>query len=397
MNNQILVLNAGSSTHKAQFFSKGISVWTGKLDWQKDYCLMTVYANDEKISRKLNHKDVEGALKLLLSTLTEGPTKVIDDPAKIDCIGHRVVQGGKYFKEPVIITPAVEKKIKELSPLAPLHNPVNLQGIKLAKKLLPGVPQVAVFDTAFYRQMPENTAQYAIPQLWRNWGIQRYGFHGISHQYCLHQAQKFLNKDTKNLRILSCHLGNGASLTAIHHNHPIDTTMGFTPLEGLMMGTRSGSIDPSIVIYLIKEKKLTPTQIDYALNSLSGLKGICGTSDMREVEAKANKGNIKALFALNLYVSRLKKCMGEMIMSLGGLDLLIFTGGIGENSAFIRKEACKALKFIGVSISSSKNDHLHPDCEISLAKSTAKVVILHTNEELAIAQFCDSKLRARSV
>ena len=324
----------------------------------------------------------------MLSLLHNGPTKVLSSLKELDVVGHRVVHGGQDYRNSVLVTPDVKATIKRLGELAPSHNPANLEGIELMEKLLSGVPQAAVFDTAFHSRMPEVAFTYPGPYRWREEGIRRYGFHGISHRYCAHKAAQLLNRPLQALKLIICHLGNGGSLAAVKEGHSIDTTMGFTPLDGLMMGTRSGAVDPGILIHLMRRGK-SADEIDRLLNKDSGLAGISGIShDLREIERAAAKGNKRAKLAQDMYVHRLKACMGNMLMSLGGADAVVFTAGIGEHSAQIRAAACEGLAFLGVGIDAEVNAQNPVDRDIATAGSSMRVLVIETQEDWMIAQDC---------
>jgi acetate kinase len=300
------------------------------------------------------------------------------------------VHGGQEYRQATLITPEVKAAIANLSTFAPVHNPANLEGIETIEKILgTATPQVAVFDTAFHSNLPLSAAVYPIPYEFFEQGIRRYGFHGISHQYCAHRTAGLMGKDLASLRLITCHLGNGASLAAIRDGYSVDTTMGFTPLEGLMMGTRSGTIDPGIVIHWLRQVDYDAQKLDEVLNKASGLKGISGVSgDMRQIMSDIEKGNQRAKLAFDMFVHSLRKHIGAMLASLGGLDALVFTGGIGENSAAIRAAACEAFGFLGWKLALQKNDASPVDTDIAAADSSIRVFVVHTEEDWAIAQEC---------
>ncbi|MFM9158806.1 MAG: acetate kinase, partial [Dolichospermum sp.] len=300
-----------------------------------------------------------------------------------------IVHGGQEYKEAVIITEKVKQAIARLCILAPAHNPAALAGIEALEKSLGNIPQVAVFDTGFHSTLPDAAAIYPIPYNFAEKGIRRYGFHGISHQYCAHRAAEILGQDLLSLRIITCHLGNGCSLTAIKNGCSIDTTMGFTPLDCLMMGSRSGAIDPSILIYLSRQYNYSSEELDNMLNKLSGLAGISGvSSDLRDVIAAKAQGNKRAQLAWDMYVHRLRSGIGAMLASLAGLDVLIFTAGIGENSAEIRQAACQDLAFLGLKIDLEKNQQQPVDIDIATFDSMVRVLVVATQEDWSIAQQC---------
>jgi acetate kinase len=325
----------------------------------------------------------------MLYTLSRGTTKVIGELSEIDVVGHRVVHGGQSYRHSMMITEEVKQAIASLSNLAPAHNPAALEGIEAIEKSLPNVPQVAVFDTGFHATLPDAAAIYPGPYEWVEQGIRRYGFHGISHQYCSYRAAQILGQDLASLRIISCHLGNGSSLAAIENGRSIDTTMGFTPLDGLMMGSRCGSLDPGIIVHLMRQYDYSAERLDYVLNKASGLRGISGvSSDLREVMEAITQGNYRAQLAWDIFVHRLKANIGSMLASLGGLDVLIFTAGIGEKSAGIRQAAAEAFGFLGLKIDPQKNQSNPVDEDISTPDSTVRVLVIHTQEDWAIVQEC---------
>jgi acetate kinase len=397
---KILVLNAGSSSQKSCLYEINEQIpeqppeplWEAQGDWTKQQgtaSLKITNAKGEKSEQQLVAQSRSQILEQTLKTLWEGPTKVIEQPGEIALVGHRVVHGGPEYRNSVRITPEVLEQLREISPFAPLHNPVNIEGIETAQRLLGNTPQIAVFDTAFHRDLLTESVIYPGPYAWYEQGIKRYGFHGISHQYCTERIAYLLKKDTQGLRIINCHLGNGCSLAAIRDGHSIDTTMGFTPLEGLMMGTRSGSIDPSILLYLQREKGYTAEQLDQQLNKESGLLGISGISgDMRQLYTAIQQGNERARQAVDIFVHRLRSCMGAMLAVLGGVDVISFTGGIGENDSNVRARACEAFSFLNVQLDKAKNKQSPMDQEISTAGSEVRVLIIHTEEDWEIAKEC---------
>ncbi|NEQ55423.1 MAG: acetate kinase, partial [Leptolyngbya sp. SIO3F4] len=320
------------------------------------------------------------------NTLWQGETRVLQTLTDIDVVGHRVVHGGQAYQTSTLITPEVKTEIARLHQLAPNHNPANLAGIELMEELLEDVPQVAVFDTAFHSQIPDIAAIYPGPYSWVKQGIRRYGFHGISHQYCSQRAAQILGREY--LRLIVCHLGNGGSLCAVNRGRSIDTTMGFTPLDGLMMGTRSGAIDPGILVYLMRQG-YNADQLDLLLNKESGLKGISGIShDLRQIKQAIDAGNSRAQLARDIYLHRLKAHMGSMLMSLGGVDAVVFTAGIGEHDASIRAAVCKTMGFLGLTLDHDKNEKNPVDQDIATIDSTVRVLVIHTQEDWTIAQDC---------
>jgi len=299
------------------------------------------------------------------------------------------VHGGQQFKEPAVVTPQVQAAIASMSAFAPLHNRAELEGIGIVDKKIGTIPQVAVFDTSFHSQLPDAAAVYPGPYEWLSRGIRRYGFHGINHQYCAERTARLLGRELRSLKLVTCHLGNGCSLAAIQDGRSVDTTMGFTPLDGLMMGTRSGAIDPGILTYLVRQDGLSGQQLDDLLNTKSGLLGISGiSSDMRLIVTQMKAGNARAKLAFEIFVHRLQTAIGGMIVVLGGLDALVFTAGIGENSAEVRAAACANMEFVGLKLDSTKNAQASGDQDISQPDSAVRVFIVHAQEDWAIARDC---------
>jgi acetate kinase len=398
---KILVLNAGSSSQKSCLYEiadKALPtqalqpLWEGKINWTQDRGVAEIEVKTvtgATLQKSISGDSPEAHLSYLLNTLNHDATKVIDRLSEIDVVGHRIVHGGQDYRDSVVITEDVKKAIAGLSNLAPEHNPAALEGIEAIEKILKDVTQVAVFDTGFHATLPDAAAIYPVPYQWVEQGIRRYGFHGISHQYCSQRAVQILGQDVASERLIICHLGNGCSLAAIKKGRSIDTTMGFTPLEGLMMGSRSGSVDPGILIYLLRYCNYTVEKLEYVLNKDSGLKGISGvSSDLREVREAIAQGNSRAQLAWDIYVHRLRSGIGAMLTSLGGLDALVFTAGVGEHSPQIRQAACEALGFIGLKIDLEKNQQQPVDKDIATPDSAVRVLVIHTQEDWAIAQHC---------
>lgn len=397
---KILVLNAGSSSQKSCLYDMTTTIpplapqplWEGKINWTEDknQAEITVKtAIGATLQETIVSDSPQVQFAYLLSTLIHGATQVIDDLSVIDVVGHRVVHGGQEYKEAVIITEDVKQAIARLCNLAPAHNPAALAGIEAIEKSLGNIPQVAVFDTGFHNTLPDAAAIYPIPYNFAEQGIRRYGFHGISHQYCANRAAEILGQDLPSLRIITCHLGNGCSLAAVKNGCSIDTTMGFTPLDGLMMGSRSGSIDPGILIYLWQQYNYSSEELDNILNKLSGLRGISGiSSDLRDVIAAKEQGNKRAQLAWDMYVHRLRSGIGAMLASLAGLDVLVFTAGVGEKSAEIRQAACEPWGFLGLKIDLEKNQQQPVDIDIATFDSMVRVLVVETQEDWAIAQQC---------
>ncbi|MGC1255188.1 MAG: acetate kinase, partial [Candidatus Acidiferrales bacterium] len=361
---KILVLNSGSSSQKSCLYDIGDAlperapepVWQAKAEWNGDRAEVTIETaggGTTKEQRPVASR--EKFLESLLESLWSGKTRVLAAPSEISVVGHRVVNGGKDFRQPTVIASEVRAAIGRMSAFAPLHNRAELEGMEIVEKRLGHVLQVAVFDTGFHSQLPEPAYVYPGPYDWLERGIRRYGFHGINHQYCAERAAHLLGKDLRSLKLVTCHLGNGCSLAAIQDGHSVDTTMGFTPLEGLMMGTRSGSVDPGILTYLMRQGHFTGEQLDELLNKKSGLLGISGTSgDMREIVASMKAGDVRAKLAFDIFVHRLRSGVGAMIAVLGGMDALIFSAGIGENSAEVRAAACANFGYLKLQLDSAK-------------------------------------------
>jgi acetate kinase len=361
-------------------------LWEAHLDWTvaEGEGILTVKSNG--IEQKIEVKERETALQVLLDTLIVGETKVLESLDEIDRVGHRIVHGGAKYNQATVITSEVKDSIADLIPLAPNHNPAHLEGIATIEKILPQVTQVAVFDTAFHRTIPQFAKVYPLPYEWYEKGIQRYGFHGISHEYCAKRSAQILQQPLNSLKIVTCHLGNGCSLAAIKDGICVDTTMGFSPLEGLMMGTRCGSIDPQIHLYLMQEYELNPDEINQILNKESGLKGISGISaDMRDILKAIEEGNKRAQLAFDIYIHRLKTAIGAMVVSLDGLDVLVFTAGVGENSSIVRQKTCAGLSYLGLQLDLTQNNGSPVDENIATKNSQVKVLVIHTQEDWAIA------------
>jgi len=389
----ILVLNCGSSSIKYQLF-----------DMEKEFALAKGMISRIGMSGAvLSHKPfdrpevkVSGeildhiqATNYVISILLSANHGVIKDRSEIHAIGHRVVHGGERFTESVLITEEVLAEIRNLIDLAPLHNPHNIRGIQACNKTLPGIPQVAVFDTAFHHRMPPHAYVYGIPYvMYKKYGIRRYGFHGPSHSYVSHRAAAVLGKPIEELKMITCHLGNGASVCAVDRGASIDTSMGFTPLEGLLMGTRCGDMDPAVILHVMGREELSLHEANTLLNKHSGLIGVSGvSSDMREIIEAANAGHSNAKLALDMYCYRLKKYIGSYTVAMGGLDAIIFTAGVGENSPEVRELTCQGLGFLGIELDKGKNETtIGKEVDISSDNSRVRVLAIPTNEELVIAR-----------
>ena len=384
----ILVLNCGSSSVKFQLVDQGTQQCMAKGLVERIGLpaprLVYRLGDGTALKKSLEINDHAGAIAVALDMLTDPAHGVMKNKSEVAGIGHRVVHGGERFCDSVLITKEVVGEIKACERFAPLHNPHNLRGILVCQELLPGVPQVAVFDTAFHQTMPPEAYLYAVPlELYRKLKIRKYGFHGTSHKYVAEQAAQILGRPLQELRIITCHLGNGASMTAVLHGKSIDTSMGFTPLEGLVMGTRCGDIDPACVTHIMYEEKLTPTQVDDLLNKKSGMLGLCETtSDMRDIEHQAMQGAEKHRLALEIYCRRIRKYIGAYAAVLGGVDAIVFTAGVGENSPIVRGMVCEGLGYLGVELDRAKNER----SELVISNGTPAVFVIPTNEELAIAR-----------
>jgi acetate kinase len=388
---KILVLNSGSSSVKYQFIDvKNRSILAkGVIDrvGMSDSVVTHERYDGDKVKISAEVLDHQTAIEYVLAVLLSKNHGVIQDKSEIEAVGHRVVHGGESFSESVLIDDRVMNEIRENIELAPLHNPHNLRGIQAVLKHLPGTPQVAVFDTAFHQKMPPQAFLYGIPYLlYRRYKIRRYGFHGTSHFYVSQKVAELLGKPISELKIITAHLGNGCSMAAVDRGVSVDTTMGFTPLEGLLMGTRSGDLDPSIILHVVGREGLSLAEANTLLNKHSGLLGISGlTSDMREIVSEKKAGNRQAELAFQVFSYRVKKYIGAYAAAMGGLDALVFTGGIGENSPDVRAESCRDLSFLGIEVDEARNNSGEKDKPISSDASRVKVYALPTNEELVIA------------
>jgi acetate kinase len=412
---KVLVLNSGSSSQKSCLYEIGDAlpddppscVWEGKIEWYDHQAQFSI-KNSRGVS--LKHQTSVGsrgeAVERLLNSLWSGETQAISGASDIDVVGHRVVHGGPQYFEPAFVTAAVKSAIESVSAFAPLHNRAELEGMRIVAKLLGSAPQVAVFDTGFHQTMPLAAKTYPGPYEWFEQGIRRYGFHGINHQYCAQRAAQLLGKNLNSLKLVTCHLGNGCSLAAIREGKSVDTTMGFTPLEGLMMGTRSGSVDPGILTYLFRQKQLTGEQLDDVLNKRSGLLGISGISgDMRQILAARKNGDgdsparmERAKLAFDIYVHRLRSEIGAMTAVLGGVDAVVFTAGVGENSPEVRAAVCDHLAFLGLRLDAAKNEQplRDTDRDISAADATVAALVIRAQEDWMIARHCWNLVRTRS-
>lgn len=387
----VLVINCGSSSLKYQLIdsdteavlAKGLCERIGidgRLVYQKA-------GNDKEITEASmpTHKE---AIQMVLEALTNEKTGAIKSLAEVNAIGHRIVHGGEKFASSAIITDEMIKAVEECNDLAPLHNPANLIGIRVCSELMPNVPQVGVFDTAFHQTMPAKAYLYGLPvEYYKNYKVRRYGFHGTSHSFVSKRAVEFLGLDKDNSKVIVCHLGNGSSISAVQNGKCVDTTMGLTPLEGVVMGTRSGSIDPAIVEYIAKKENLDLAGVMNVLNKKSGLQGMSGvSSDMRDLRAAAAEGNEDAKNAIEVLCYGIAKYVGGYVAAMNGVDAIVFTAGIGENVGMIREKVCSYLGFLGVTIDAKANEAMGEEVVISGADSKVKVAVIPTNEELAICR-----------
>lgn len=385
---KILVCNSGSSSLKFSLFEadQELLLAEGGIDWTpRPTRLIFRRPGRPEIREELYVREHSEAAERIRAHLQAGPSAPLENLRDLDAVGHRVVHGGRRFTTAVRITPDVKSAIGELSELAPLHNPASLEGISAIEQVLPAVPQVAVFDTAFHTTLPAAAQTYALPRTWRTeWGIHRYGFHGLSHAYCARRAAEMLGHHAS--RLIIAHLGNGASVSAVHNGICVDTSMGFTPLEGEVMGTRSGSLDPGVLLYVLRRKGLTVEQLDHALNHESGLFGLSGiSSDMRQILKQA-PNSPDARLALEVYIHRLVQTIGAMAATLGGVDGLVFTAGVGEHSAQVRELACNHLGHLGMELDAAANLRCTPDADIASCASHGRILVITTREDLTIVR-----------
>ncbi|MBQ6801097.1 MAG: acetate kinase [Bacteroidaceae bacterium] len=389
---KILVLNCGSSSIKYKLFemeTKEVLAQGGieKIGLPGSFLKLTLPNGEKKILEKDIPEHTVG-VEFIFQTLTSAEYGAIKSLDELDAVGHRMVHGGERFSQSVVLNKEVLDAFTACNDLAPLHNPANLKGVNAVSALLPNIPQVGVFDTAFHQTMPAHAYMYAVPyELYEKYGVRRYGFHGTSHRYVSQRVCEYLGIPAEGSRIITCHVGNGGSISAVKDGKCIDTTMGLTPLEGLMMGTRSGDIDGGAVTFIMEKEGLNATGISNLLNKKSGVLGISGvSSDMREVTTAANEGNKQARLALDMYFYRIKKYIGAYAAAMGGVDVILFTGGVGENQSDCREIACSGLEYMGVKIDHQINNSIHgEEAIISTADSKVKVVVIPTDEEMMIA------------
>ena len=388
----VLVLNCGSSSVKYKLFQmpEGKVLAQGGVEklGLSDSFLKLKLPSGEKVVLEKDMPEHTVAIDFILKTITGSEYGCIKSLSEIDAVGHRLVHGGDKFSESVVITDAVVESVKQCIDLAPLHNPSTLKGVAAVTELIPGVPQVGVFDTAFPQTMPQRAFMYALPyEYYEKYGVRRYGFHGTSHRFVSKRACEFLGLDYNKARIITAHIGNGASMCAIKEGKCIDTTMGLTPTEGLMMGTREGDVDPGALVFIGEKEGLSMAQLSEVINKKSGVLGVSGvSSDMREIEEAISQGNERAKLALEMYDYRIKKYVGAFTAAMGGLDLLIFTGGVGENQTTTREYVCEDMQYMGIEIDRTLNAKIHGDeALLSTKESKVKVVVIPTDEELMIA------------
>lgn len=388
----ILVINTGSSSLKYQLIdmtnesvlAKGVC---DRIGLEHSFLKHTKIGSDSVVVEKdlYNHKV---AIQEVISALTHEKHGVIKSMSEISAVGHRIVHGGEKFKESVIIDEDVVNVIRECVELAPLHNPSNIIGIEACKHIMPNVPMVAVFDTAFHQTMPRHAYIYALPyEIYEKYKLRRYGFHGTSHKYVSERAAQMLGKPIESLKIITCHLGNGASICAVKYGKSIDTSMGFTPLQGLCMGTRSGTIDPAVITFLMEKEKMTVKDVSDFLNKKSGVLGISGvSSDFRDIEEAAKNGDDRAKLSLEIFCYRVKRFIGDYAAIMNGVDAVVFTAGIGENNGYVREEILRDMDFLGIKIDLEKNLTRGKEIDISTPDATVKTLVIPTNEELEIAR-----------
>ena len=389
---KIFVVNCGSSSIKYQLIDmKDESVIAKGLVERigiEGSVLTHTPAGKDKVRLESAIPDHVDGIKKVLAALVDPNHGVIKSMDEINAVGHRVVHGGEIFNESVVITDEVLKQIEDLSDMAPLHQPANVSGIRACQKLMPNTPQVAVFDTAFHQTMPPVAYMFGVKyEEYKDYGIRKYGFHGTSHKYVSGVAAQLLGKDIKDTKIITCHLGNGSSITAVDGGKSVDTSMGFTPLDGVLMGTRTGSIDPAVVPVLMQKKGLDAAGVDMYMNKECGVLGVSGvSSDFRDLEDAAAKGNERAQLALDMFCYQVKRYVGAYAAAMGGVDAIVFTAGVGENDIHTRQQVCAGLEFLGVKLDADRNNVRGKVTEISAADSKVKVFLIPTNEELAIAQ-----------
>lgn len=388
---KVLVINAGSSSLKYQLIDMDTEVVLAKglcerIGIDGANLQHTNVGLDKKVKIESAMKNHADAIKLVVDALVHPEHGVIADMSEIGAVGHRVVHGSEFFADSFIIDGKVKEALEMCTPLAPLHNPPNITGIEACEKIMPGIKQVAVFDTAFHQTMPKKAFMYGLPyKFYEEHKVRKYGFHGTSHKFVAQEAAKMLGKDIKDLKIITCHLGNGSSITAVDGGKSIDTTMGFTPLDGVIMGTRTGTMDPAVITYMLDDMKLDSKQINTIVNKESGVYGVSGvSSDFRDLSAAAENGNERAQLALDMFTYGVKKYIGSYAAAMGGVDAIVFTAGVGENDSQTREDIVSGLEFLGVKIDKEKNKN-RGRMDISSPDATVKTLVIPTNEELMIA------------
>ncbi|MEE9402924.1 MAG: acetate kinase [Desulfobacteria bacterium] len=404
---KILVLNCGSSSIKYQLFNmeeeaamaSGLAERVGEPQGRLTHNKFPATEAESTIAREEPISEHKDGMHMIIDLLTDEEHGVVNDASEISAVGHRVVHGGDHFQAPALIDDEVIGAIEETIPLAPLHNPANLMGIRVAQTLIPQAPQVAIFDTAFHQTMPPRAYHYSLPyEYYEELGVRRYGFHGTSHRYVAKEAARLMGRPLDNLNLMTIHLGSGASTCAIEKGKSVDTSMGMTPVAGIIMGTRSGNIDPGILFYLAKRRGMTLEDLDHVLTHESGLKGICGFNDMRDIHKEATKGNARARLALDMFVYRIKKYIGNYLAILGRLDGIVFTAGIGEQDVEIRERCCEKLERLGIVLDAEKNRSPHEgSLQINTPESSVALFVIPTNEELEIAQQTKELLEAKGL
>lgn len=389
---KVLVINAGSSSLKYQLIdmdtvtvmAKGLCERIGIAGSKLTHKNLVKGMETVIESPMENHAD---AIQMVIDALVNAEYGVVASMSEIGAVGHRVVHGGEFFADSYVIDGKVLEALKMCVPLAPLHNPPNITGIEACEKIMPGVPQVAVFDTAFHQTMPASAYMYALPyEYYEKYKIRKYGFHGTSHKFVSQEVAKMMGKDLKDLKVITCHLGNGSSVSAVKNGKCVDTSMGFTPLDGVVMGTRTGSMDPAVVTFLMENENLTAKETDNIMNKKSGVFGVSGiSSDFRDLSAAAEDGNARAKLALDMFTYSVKKLIGAYAAAMGGVDAIVFTAGIGENDAQTRKAIVEGLDFMGIAIDAEKNKKRGEAIDVTADGATVKTFVIPTNEELMIA------------
>lgn len=389
---QVLVVNCGSSSIKYQLLNMETEAVLAKGLVDRiglDGSVLTHQPEGmDKVVVEANIFNHSVGIKMVLDALIDANHGVIASMSDINAVGHRIVSGGEKFAESVLVSQEVKEGIIECYDMAPLHNPAHMLGINACEELMPGVPQVVVFDNAFHQTMPKHAFMYALPyEIYEKYHVRKYGAHGTSHRYVAQRAAEFLGRPQEELKLITCHLGNGSSITAVNGGHSVDTSMGFTPLEGLIMGTRCGDIDPAVIPYVMKKEGFTPEQMDTFMNKKSGVLGISGlSSDFRDLENAAQEGNERARLALDMFAYRVRRYIGAFVAAMNGVDAVVFTAGLGENGVMMRERICQGLDWLGTSIDPLKNQVLGKEAEISVAGSAVKLLVIPTNEELMIAR-----------